>query len=161
VSLIAADTVVLALAKLYRAQGSKVLGILRDFDQIIRLRAIRDHNLALLPHAGNVGLPRFPHATNKAIGPTQQQNVGTKGVTPCQHAEILQNDGLEQRRHQFVGRSANLLQAVDVGLGKYAALAGDLVQFDPLVSLFAELKGRDLQLGIDLVDDRARSASAL
>ena len=78
-----------------------------------------------------------------------------------EHAQILQNNRLEQRCHQFVGRSPDLLQAVDVGFGEHAAFAGDPVQFDSVVSLLAKLGGRNFQLGIDFVDDRARAAGAL
>ncbi len=72
----------------------------------------------------------------------------------------MQNDGFKQRRHQFVGRGADLLQTVDVGLGKYAALASDPVQLDAVVSLLAELFHGNFELGVDLVDDCAGSAGA-
>ena len=60
-------------------------------------------------------------------------------VAARQHAQVLQHDGFEQRRHQLVGRDAHFLQAVDVGLGEHAALAGDRVQLDPVVALLAKL----------------------
>ena len=75
--------------------------------------------------------------------------------------EVLHDDGFEQRRHQLVGRDAHLLQAVDIGLGEHAALAGDGMQLDPLVAHLAELLGGDAELGVDLVDDRAGAARAL
>ncbi len=53
------------------------------------------------------------------------------------------------------------LQAVDVGLGEDAALAGHGMQLDADVALVAKLCGGNLQLGVDLVDDRARTAGAL
>ncbi len=82
-------------------------------------------------------------------------------VAARQHGEVLQHDGVEQRSHQLVGRDALLLQAVDVGLGEDAALAGDGMQLDADVALIAQLGGGNLQLGIDLVDDGARAAGAL
>ena len=71
------------------------------------------------------------------------------------------HDGFEQRGHQFVGRNAHLLQAVDIGFGEHAALAGHGMQLDALVAHLAELLGGNAQLGVDLVDDRARAAGAL
>ena len=82
-------------------------------------------------------------------------------VAARQHGEVLQHDGVEQRRHQLIGRDALLLQAVDVGFGEDAALAGHRMQLDSGVALVAKLRGGNLQLGIDLVDDRARAAGAL
>ena len=81
-------------------------------------------------------------------------------VAACQHRQVLQHDRVEERRHQLVGRRAFLLQAVDVRFREDAALAGNLVQLDPVVPLVAQLDGRDLQLGVDLVDDRAGPAGA-
>ena len=78
-----------------------------------------------------------------------------------EHAQILQNNRLEQRCHEFVRRSPDFLQAVDIGFSKYAAFAGHSVQFDSVVSLFAKLGGRNFQLGIDFVDNRARAACTL
>src|SRR5580698_9671389 len=58
-------------------------------------------------------------------------------------------------------RRARLLQAVDIGFGKHAALAGHLVQLHAVVRLVGKLSRRDLQLGVDLVDDGARTTGAL
>ena len=63
--------------------------------------------------------------------------------------------------HQLVRRDTLLLQAVDVGLGEDAALAGDRMQLDAGVALVAKFRGGNLQLGIDLVDDGARTSGAL
>ena len=54
-----------------------------------------------------------------------------------------------------------LLQAVDIGFGKDAALAGNLMQLDAVVGLVGKLGSGDLEFGVDLVDDRARTAGAL
>ena len=56
-------------------------------------------------------------------------------MAPREDAEVLQNDGFEQRRHEFVRGRADFLQAVDVGLGEDAALASNFVQFNPVVAL--------------------------
>ena len=82
-------------------------------------------------------------------------------VAARQHRQVLPDDRLEQRRHQLVRRHAHLLQAVDVGLGEHAALAGHRVQLEAVVAHVAELLGGDPQLGVDLVDDRAGAAGAL
>lgn len=95
------------------------------------------------------------------LGPPQQQHVRTEGVAPGQDRQVLQHDGVKQRGHQLVGRDALLLQAVDVDFGEDTALAGDRVESDAGVSLVAELVGGQLQLGVDLVDDRAGPAGAL
>jgi hypothetical protein len=82
-------------------------------------------------------------------------------MASSQYAQILQDDGFEQRRHQFVRGRANLLQAVNVGFRKYAALTSDFVELDPCVFQFGQLLRWDLQFGIDFIDDRAGPARAL
>src|SRR6266849_6560088 len=77
-----------------------------------------------------------------------------------EYRKILQHDGLEQRRHQLVGRGPFFLQAVDVGLGKDPALAGYLVQLDAVIAVVAQINGGDFELGVDLVDDCAGAARA-
>src|SRR5206468_5234252 len=117
-------------------------------------------NLALLPHARNVGLPRLAHATDKSVRAAQEKNVGAERMTAGKYAEILKHDGLEERRHQLIRRRACLLQSVDVSLGKNPTFAGNLVQLDALVPLIRELRGGDLELGINLVDDRSCATGA-
>ena len=95
-------------------------------------------DFALFPHARNVGLPRLAHAANEAVRPAEQQHMRAQRVAAREHAQVLQHDGFEQRSHQFVGRRADLLQAVDVGLGEYAALPRDFVQLDAVISLLGE-----------------------
>jgi hypothetical protein len=65
------------------------------------------------------------------------------------------------RGHQFVGRSPDFLQAIDVGLSKYSTLAGYFMQLDPVISLQSQLGGGNLQLRVDLVDDSSGSAGTL
>ncbi len=97
----------------------------------------------------------------KLFGPPEQQHVRPQGVAASEHAQVLQHDRFKQRRHQLIGRSADLLQAVDVGFGEHAALAGDFVQLDAVISLLARVRRGNFQLGVDLVDDRAGAAGAL
>jgi len=75
-----------ALAEFDGTDGCEVLGILRDFDQFVGLGAVRDRDLALLPHAGDVRLPGFAHAFDEAVRAAQQQNVRTQGVTTGENA---------------------------------------------------------------------------
>ena len=77
------------------------------------------------------------------------------------NAQVLQDDRFKQRCHQFVGRRSDLLQTVDVGLRENAALARDFVQLDAVIFLLREFGCRNLQLGIDLVDNGACAARAL
>src|SRR5208283_5506767 len=113
------------------------------------------------PEEWNVVLPCLAHAANKSVRPSQQQHVWAQRVAASEDGEVLQNNGIEKRGHQFVGRDALLLQAIDVSLSENAALACDRMDPDPLVALVAQLVRRDLQLGVDLVDDRAGAARAL
>ncbi len=156
-----ADFGLFILAELNRTQRGEVLRVLRNLDQFFGLRALGQLYLALFPGARNVLLPRFLHAADETVRTAQQQHVRTQCVAAREDREILQNDGIEQRSHQLIGRNALLLQPVDVGLGKDAALAGHGMQLDAGIALVAELVGGNLQLGIDLVDDRARAAGAL
>ena len=80
VSLIAADAIVFALAEFDRAQGGEVLRVVRNLDQVFRLRALGNRNFALLPHARNVRLPGLAHALDKAVRSAQQQNVWPQRV---------------------------------------------------------------------------------
>ena len=156
-----ADVGVFILAELDCAECRKVLRVLRNLDQIFRLRAFRNFDLALFPHPGDVLLPSLFHAANEAVRAAQQQHMRTQCVSACEHRQVLQHDGIKQRSHQLIRRNALLLQAVDIGLGEHAALAGNRMQLDSGVTLIAQVLGRNLQLGVDLVDDRARTAGAL
>ena len=88
-------------------------------------RAFRNLDLALFPHPGNVLLPGFLHAANETVRTAQQQHMRTQRVPARKHRQVLQHDRIEQRCHELIGRDSLLLQAVDVGLGKHAALACD------------------------------------
>src|ERR1019366_10714521 len=113
------------------------------------------------PEEWDVVLPCLAHAANKSVRPSQQQHVWAQRVPASKDGEVLQHNGVEKRGHQFVGRDALLLQAIYIGLSENAALACDGMDLDPLVALVAQLVGRDFQLGIDFVDDRAGAARAL
>jgi hypothetical protein len=143
VSLVTAHAIFFALAEFNRTHGGEVLRVLRNFDQVFRLCTLGNCDLAFLPHARNIRLPGLAHAANKTIGTTQQQDMRPQCMAASQDAQVLQNDRLEQRRHQFIRRSAHLLQAVDVGLGKDATLPGNFMQFDSVIFLFAQFKGRE------------------
>ena len=78
-----------------------------------------------------------------------------------QDREVLQNNGVEQRSHQLIGRDALLLQAVDIGFREDTAFACDRMQLDAGVALVAEFFGWNLELRVDLVDDGARTSRAL
>ena len=147
--------------ELDRADGGEVLGVLGDDDELFGRLAFGQLDATFLPDHRNVVHPAVAHALDVAVGAAEQEHLGAQRVAAGQHRHVLLNDGLEQRGHQLVGRHALLLQAVDVGFGEDAALAGDRVQLDPEVAHLAELLGRDLELGVDLVDDRAGSAGTL
>ena len=71
------------------------------------------------------------------------------------------DDGFEKRRHELVGRHAAFLQAVDVRLRENPAFAGYRMQFQAHIAHVAKVLGGDSQLGVNLVDDRARTPRAL
>src|SRR5215470_4414196 len=78
-----------------------------------------------------------------------------------QHTEILQDDGFKQGRHQFVRWRSDLLQSVDIGFFKYSTLAGNFMELDSVIALIPKLDSRNLQFGVNFVDDRACAAGAL
>ena len=82
-------------------------------------------------------------------------------VATRKHAEVLQYDRFKQRSHQLVRRRSFFLQAIDVSLGEDPAFPCHFVQLDAVVALQAQRFSGNLQLGIDLVDHRARAAGAL
>ena len=161
VSAVAADAVVLAAAKFNRAQCREVLRVLRDFDQILRFRPVGNLDLTLLPHARDVGLPGFAHSANETVRASEQENMWTQSVSAGEDAQVLQDDGFKQRRHQFIGRGAHFLKTIDVGFRKHATLPSNFMELDPVVCLVPELLGRNFQLGVDLVDDCASASGAL
>ena len=158
---IATDAIVFCFAEFDGAEGREILSVLRNFDEVFRFGTSRDFNFALLPHAGDVGLPGFAHAANEGIGSTQQKNVRTQSVAASEHAEVLKNDGLKQRGHQFIGGCAYFLQAVDVGFRKHTAFSGNFMQLDAVVTLIGEFLDRNFELGIYFVDDGAGTSGAL
>src|SRR5262249_47614852 len=70
VTAITSDTVFFRTPELDGAQSGEVLRVLRYLDQVFWLRAFRNGDLALLPHARNIGLPGFTHAANETVGST-------------------------------------------------------------------------------------------
>src|ERR1700675_4111924 len=96
VSLVATDAVFLALAEFNGTHGGKVLCVLRNFNQILWLCPIGNCDLAFLPHAGNIRLPGFAHATNETVRTAQEKDMRTQSVAASKDTQILQNDGLEQ-----------------------------------------------------------------
>ena len=132
-----ADVVVFRLAEFHAADGGEILRVVGSLDQVLGRNAFGQRSAALFPDLGNVGLPAIAHALDVAVGAAQQQDHGQQGIAARQHAEVLHHDGLEQRRHQFVGRNAHLLQTVDIGLGEHAALTRYRMQFDALVTHLA------------------------
>ncbi len=85
----------------------------------------------------------------------------TQGMPAREDAQVLQDDGLKEGSHQLVRRRTCLLQTIDICFRKYTTLAGHFVQLDAVICLVGQLGSRDLQLGVDLVDDRARTAGTL
>src|SRR6185503_6449167 len=86
VAAVAANAIVLGAAELNGPESSKVLCILGDLDQLLRFSTIRDLDLALLPHARNIRLPRLSHAANKAVGAAQQEHMRAQGIAAREHA---------------------------------------------------------------------------
>src|SRR5690348_15279661 len=145
---IAANTIVFTFPELNRTNGREILGVLRDLDQVFRFGTLWDFDFGLLPHAWNVRLPRFAHATNETVGAAQQQDMWPQGVATRKYAQILEHNRIEERCHQFIRRSADFLQAVDVRFGEHTALASDLVQLNAVISLLAEFLGGNFELGV-------------
>src|SRR5215472_4301480 len=152
---------VFVLAELHRADCSEILCVVWNLDEVFRLGTFGQLHLALFPHFGDVLLPGFLHAAYKAVRTAEQQHMRTQGVAARQHGQILQHNGIEQRRHKLIRRDSLLLQAIDVSLGEDAALSRYRMQLDSRVALVTQLFGGNLQLGVDLVDDGARTPGAL
>ena len=80
---------------------------------------------------------------DEAVRATKQEHMRLQGMTPGQHAQILQNNRVKERCHQLVRRRSCFLQAIDVGFGKHTAFAGHLVQLYAVVSLVGEFPSRE------------------
>ena len=129
--------------------------------RFLRPRALRQRHAPLAPPFGDVRLPGLAQRAHEGVRPADEQHPWRQGAPAREHAQVLQDDGVEERGHQFLGGDAALLEAVDVGLGEDPALARDGVHLEADVGEGAERLGRDLQLGRDLVDDHAGPAGAL
>src|SRR6478736_3490153 len=70
-SQIAADEVILPLAKLHGANRSEVKRIGGHLDEVFRAGTHGKFDSALLPDLRDVVLPSLPHSTNKTIRPSQ------------------------------------------------------------------------------------------
>ena len=84
----------------------------------------------------------------------------TQRVSAGQNRQVLEDDRVEQRCHQLVGRRAFFLQTVDIGLSEDTALPRHFVQLDSEKTLLAQFGRGNLQLRVDLVDDCAGTAGA-
>ena len=105
-------------------------------------------------------LPGLAHSPQKGIGPAQQQHMWHERMAAGEHGEVLQDNGVKKRGHQLGGRKSLLLQAVDVGLGKDAAFARDGMDAHAPIGQLRHLIGGNVQLGLNLVNDRAGAARA-
>ena len=143
------------------AEGGKVLRVFRHLDEVLGIGGLRQRVIALLPHFGDVVLPAIAHACDVGVRSAQEQDHGAQRVPARQDRQVLLDDGFKQRRHQLARWDAGFLQAVDIGLGKHAALPCHRVQLQPVVTHLAQVFGRDAQLGVDLVNDGASSSGAL
>src|ERR1019366_8667654 len=152
---------VFPFAEFHRAQGRKIQSVLRSLNGVFGNNIGWQLDAPLFPEEWDVVLPCLAHAANKSVRPSQQQHVWAQRVPASEDGEVLQHNGVEKRGHQFVGRYALLLQAIYIGLSENAALACDRMNPDPLIALVAQLVGRNLQLGVDLVDDRTGAPRAL
>ncbi len=152
---------VFAAAVLDCANRCVVLSVAGHKDQISRIVAGRQLDASLLPNRRDVGLPALDHALDVRVRPAEQEHVGHQRMAAGQDREVLLDDRLEERGHQLIGGHAELLQTVDIGLREDATLAGHRVQLLPVVGLLAEQFGRDLELGVDLIDHRPGAAGTL
>ena len=94
--LVAAHFRIFVFAELYRAESGEVLCVFRDFNQVLRLRSLRDFNLPLLPHARDVGLPCLAHPLDEPVWATEEQNVRTQRMSARQYTQVLQDDGFKE-----------------------------------------------------------------
>ncbi len=160
-ALVTTDAIVFAFAEFDGADGREILRVVGRADQVFGRNAFGQREVALLPDFRDVALPALLHPHDVAVRTAEQQHHRPQRVAAREHREILHHDGLEQRRHQLIGRDAGLLQPIDIGLREHAALACHRMQAHTVVAHLAELIRGDAQLGVDLVDHRAGAARAL
>src|SRR5262249_15447475 len=108
------DCIVLVLAELDRAERRKVLSVVRRLDARLGRLTFRNLNAALRPHLRDVVLPSLTHALDEAVRASEQKDVRLERVSPGQNRQVLEDDRVEERRHQLVGWRAFLLQTVDI-----------------------------------------------
>ena len=100
-------------------------------------------------------------ARMKGVRPADEQHARRQGVPRESTIRFCRTMASKSEAISSSAGDARLLEAVDVGLGEHAALAGDRVHLEADVGECAERLGRDLELGGDLVDDHAGAAGAL
>ncbi len=105
--------------------------------------------------------PGLLQGGQKRVGPSQEQDPRAQRVAASQDAKVLLYDGLQERKHQLMGRNPLLLQAVHVRFREDAALPRHRVQDGVLVAELCQLQAGELQLVGDAVNDGARAAGAL
>ena len=111
-------------------QRAVELRVGRGDDERVGRRPLGERHRALLPQPRDVRLPGLAKAQHERVGPAEQEHRRAQRVPPRQHGQVLEHDGVVERRHQFLGRNAPLLEAVDVGLREDAALARDRVDLE-------------------------------
>ena len=78
-----------------------------------------------------------------------------------ENVQVLVDDCIEKTGHQFGRGDALLLQAVDVRLGKHAALARNRMDPDAVISLPAQGFHGQVKLGVDLIQHGAGPSRTL
>ena len=159
--MIPADVRIFVLAEFDGAQRREILRIVGSLDELFGSHSLRDRDFALFPSLGNVVLPGFAHSLYETVRTAEQKDMRTQCVPACEHRKVLQDDGVEERGHELIGRDRLLLQAIDISLGKDSALSSYWMQFDSVIALLTQFVGGNLELGVDLVDHRAGAAGAL
>ena len=62
------------------AEGGKILGIIGYFDEVLRIDALGQRVIALLPHFRDVVLPAIAHACDVGVRPAQEQDHGAQRI---------------------------------------------------------------------------------
>ena len=90
----------------------------------------------------------------------QEGDVAANGTAARQARDGLGHDGLEDGSGDVLGAGALVEQRLHVGLGKYAAAAGDGIDGGGVGRELVEAARVGVQQGCHLVDERARAAGA-
>jgi len=142
---IAAHLRLLILAELDRTQRREVLSVLRHFDQLLGSRALRNLNLfapSTYAECFACQASRMPRI--ESVRPAQaEKNVWTQRMSARQHGlRFCSTIGLPKERcHQFIWRSASLLQTVDVGPRQRRRIfPATLMQLYPVIALIRKFR---------------------